>query len=375
MRIAFFTVRMLLGNGVDLVIHELARRLVADFGREVDVWTPTSDGTYDNENYSLNKLTVYGNQWNKALPILEFNAWLALRRLARSTGATGGGYDVVVPCAHPYYGAGRALGAPSVFFNFGNVPTTGFSWKGKLNWAWMDFSEAWLHKPYAAKVVSISHFLHDKQSRDIQQRGCVLHLAGDHYSSGEPAAQRRAFRARLGVGDDEVLLGYCGRLFRNHPEYKGTHKLLELGQRLHARDPRVKLVLCGIGDPPDAEWIAGEGAIPLLNHPVPEMPAFYDALDIYVCASRWEGFNLPIVEAAWHGVPSVAYDAGAHREHVTTVLVPDGDFDHLVAETAKLAGDAELRWELALKARKRAEQFSWDGVTAKFTEILAEIAV
>ena len=59
----------------------------------------------------------------------------------------------------------------------------------------------------------------------------------------------------------------------------------------------------------------------LLNFHPERMPAYYSALDIYATASKWEGFDLPIVEAAWHGVPAVAYNVGAHGEHVTAVPV------------------------------------------------------
>ncbi|MDQ3023089.1 MAG: glycosyltransferase family 4 protein, partial [bacterium] len=131
MRIAFFTTRMMLGYGVDLTIHEIARRLVAQ-GHEVDVWTPTSDGTYENEAYRLREIIVYGERVNRVLALLERNARTALRALKERLAGEGTQYDVVVPCTHPYYSAGGILDCPSVFFNFGNVPTTGFSWKGKL---------------------------------------------------------------------------------------------------------------------------------------------------------------------------------------------------------------------------------------------------
>ncbi len=361
-----------MGNGVDLVIHELAKRLVTDYGHKVDVWTPTSDGTYDHEPYNLRKLFVYGSKWNRFLPILELNTITAMRKLRNQLAEEGTVYDAVVPCTHPYYGAGDALGLPSVFFNCGNVPTTGFTWKSKLNFKWLDISEDWFHKNRVTKVISISHFLHSQQSRDVQHKGEILHLGGDHY--GERNAERRSeFRKRLGVEPQHVLLGYCGRLFQNHPEYKGTHKVLELGQKLRAENENVRLVLCGAGYDNDADWIRSYGAIPLLYLPTADMPGFFDALDIYVCASRWEGFNLPIVEAAWHDVPSVAYDVGAHGEHVTSVLVPDGDFEGLCNEVGKLAANQTRRDGLAATAKQKALQFSWDKVTERFETMVRGI--
>lgn len=363
----------MLGYGVDLTVHEIASRLTGQHRMDVDVWTPTSDGTFDHAPYRLREIIVYGAPVNRVLPLLEFNCWRALRGLRWRLESAGERYDVVVPCTHPYYGAGRALGVPQVFFNFGNVPTTGFTWKGRLNWAWLDFSERVLHKPRSARIVSISRFLHEQQSAALRQRGTVIHLGGDHYYPAPPEA-RQQLRARYGIAEDAVVLGFCGRLHRDHPPYKGTREVLELGRRVRDAQPRAQLVLCGIGSPADEEWIRDEGALPLANLPPAEMPAFYSALDIYVCASHWEGFNLPIVEAAWHGVPAVAYDAGAHGEHVTAVLVPDGDLSGLTAATLALVEDGGRRAEAAELAKQRARQFSWDRAAEGFAAVLGEVA-
>lgn len=373
MRIAFFTTRMMLGYGVDLTIHETARRLVAEHGHTVDVYTPTSDGTYAAENYGLREIIVHGGSANRALAVLELNAWRAMRRLRRGLAVAGAGYDVVVPCTHPYYCAPRALGVPGVFFNFGNVSTRGFTLKSRLNWRWLDFSERWLGKPQAEVVVSISRFLHDQQPPAFRQKGHVVYLGGDHYYPA-PDGAREAFRARHGIPADAVVLGYCGRLHRGHPPYKGTGVLLELGRRITAELPDAVLVMCGIASPEDEEWVRAAGALPVANLPPAEMPAFYAALDVYVCASRWEGFNLPLVEAAWHGVPGVAYNAGAHGEHVTAVLVADGDMEQLTARARELAADAALRQRLGAQAREKAQRFSWDATAAELAAIMAEVA-
>lgn len=372
MRVAFFTTRMMLGYGVDLTIHEIARRLVTKHGCHVDVWTPTSDGTYESEAYRLREIIVYGAPVNRALPLLEFNAWRAMRQLKARLRAAGESYDVVVPCTHPYYGAGRVFGVPDVFFNFGNVPTSGFTWKGKLNWAWLDFSERVMHKPAATRIVSISRFLHEQQSAALQRRGCVIHLGGDHYHPAHDGA-RAAFREKHGLAQDDIVMGYCGRLHRDHPPYKGTAEVLEVGRRIARVEPRARLVMCGIGSPADAEWIRSRGAVPVVNLPPADMPSFYSALDIYLCASHWEGFNLPVVEAAWHRVPSVAYDAGAHGEHVTAVLVPDHGIDGLYAATLQLVQDSARRAEMSGQAWQRAQQFSWDKCAARFAAMLDEV--
>lgn len=374
LRIAFFSTRMMLGYGVDLTVHEIASRLANRFGHSVDVWTPTSDGTYAGAPYALREIIVYGAPVNRALPLLELNAYVALRKLAARLSAAGERYDAVVPCTHPYYSAGTAFGVPQVFFNFGNVPPAGFTWKGRLNWAWLNFSDDWLCKPRSARIASISRFLHEQQRVELQRIGRVVHLGGDHYAAPDGAGLRARFRQAHNIAENTVVLGFCGRLHRNHPPYKGTRELLRLGQRIREVEPRALLAMCGIGSPADEAWVREAAALPLCNLPPGEMPAFYAALDVYVCASRWEGFNLPIVEAAWHGVPAVAYDAGAHREHVTAVLVPDGSFDELCAAALTLVRDGAQRAALGRHARERSKQFSWDRAAAAFDGLLREVA-
>lgn len=369
---------MILGYGVDLTVHELARRLAGQYGHSVDVWTPTSDGTYANEAYHLREIIVYGAPVNRALALLELNAAIALRKLRRRLAAEGLAYDVVVPCTHPYYGAGRQLGSPDIFFNFGNVPLPGASLRARLNWAWLDIAEAW-HKPRANCVASISRFLHEQQPRAVQKRGRVLHLGGDHYGAADPAdtaereRRRREARTVLGLPLDGVLLGYCGRLHRRHAAYKGTSTVLALAPQLAALAVPAQVVLCGIGSPDDEQWVRECGALALRNLPPKQMPLFYDALDVYVTASVWEGFNLPLVEAAWHGVPSVAYAAGAHAEHVTSVLITSGDSAALHRASLELATDAARRHKLARETFQLAQHFSWDRAAAEFEQLCREV--
>ncbi|MCC7477435.1 glycosyltransferase family 4 protein [bacterium] len=385
MRIAFFTTRMLLGYGVDLTVHELALRLTRR-GHQVDVWTPTFDDTYLNQPYGLHKITVHGDSANRALPILERNAQIALGRLRRELAEAGRGYDVLLPCTHPYYAAGTVLDTPQVFFNFGNVPTDGFTWKRKLNWAWLHHSEDLVFKNRSARIVSISRFLHEQQTAEQQARGTVIHLGGDHYwpawdldpasstvdAHYDRAALRSGFRERCGIPENALLLGYCGRLHRQHPAYKGTTEVMRLGRRLAERDSRIMLAMCGIGSEEDGHWVREQGALPLLNTAPADMPGFYASLDFYVTAARWEGFNLPILEAAWHGVPTVAYEVGAHAEHASGILVPELNYDELCRAALTMARDKALREDFGRQAWQRARLFSWDKAAAELEQVLEE---
>lgn len=77
------------------------------------------------------------------------------------------------------------------------------------------------------------------------------------------------------------------------------------------------------------------------------IPDWYQALSLFVAPQRWEGFGLTPLEAMATGVPVVATDVGAFPELVvdgeTGSLVPRDDLAAMMAATAGLMDDAELR--------------------------------
>lgn len=90
------------------------------------------------------------------------------------------------------------------------------------------------------------------------------------------------------------------------------------------------------------------------------VPAELRSLDVFVVASRHEGFGVAAVEAAACGLPVVASTAGGLPEVVddgtTGLLVPVEDVDTLTAAIARLIDDAVLRHRLGAAGREMAVQ-------------------
>lgn len=90
-----------------------------------------------------------------------------------------------------------------------------------------------------------------------------------------------------------------------------------------------------------------------------------------------EGWGLCVVEAASHGVPTVAYrDAGGLSESIidgaTGVLVED--LDDMTRQVSRLLGDAAAREGLGAQAREYAAQFTWASTAAYWRELLEHTA-
>jgi glycosyltransferase involved in cell wall biosynthesis len=96
---------------------------------------------------------------------------------------------------------------------------------------------------------------------------------------------------------------------------------------------------------------------------------------VHLCPSVKEGWGIAIVEAAAHGVPSVAYrDAGGVTESIVdsvTGLLAE-DFADLVTHVDKLLCDAELRGALGEACRHRTETFDWAHSASAFERLVLD---
>ena len=90
------------------------------------------------------------------------------------------------------------------------------------------------------------------------------------------------------------------------------------------------------------------------------LAAFYAQADLFVLASRFEGYGMAFTEAIAHGVPVVGTTAGAIPETVPAdagVLVPPDDVAALALALRRLIGEPEARRRLTDGARAAAAGF------------------
>jgi len=166
-----------------------------------------------------------------------------------------------------------------------------------------------------------------------------------------------AFRARLGFGPEDVVVGKIARLFR----LKGHDDLIAAAPRLVAAVPQLKFLLVGDGAwrARFAERVRRQG---LERHfvftglvPPEEIPRHVGAMDLLVHLSRREGLARALPQALAAARPVVAYDLDGAGEvcvdEQTGFLVKAGDLPALEKRIVQLARDPDLRRRLGQRGQ------------------------
>lgn len=193
-----------------------------------------------------------------------------------------------------------------------------------------------------------------------------------------------AFRAEIGVGPDEVLIGIVGRVW----PWKGQQTFLDAAARIAPRFPTVRFAVIGdvlfaserdylaeLRDHARTIGIAGRVVFTGHREDVPEVMA---GLDLLVHASRAEPFGRVLIEAMAAARPIVAFGDGGVPEIVidgeTGRLVAPGDVEALAGAMAELIADPNRRRALGAAGRARVERLFTAAATARSIErILEEI--
>jgi glycosyltransferase involved in cell wall biosynthesis len=209
-------------------------------------------------------------------------------------------------------------------------------------------------------LIAVSARTASEWSRTLQVptgRIDVLHNPIDTARFRPDAAARKSTRDELGVDDDCIVIGYCGRLIRE----KGVDILLRAVASLVADKRPVKLIVLGsdgqnvvlYGEPlePKLKSLAHElgiaGAVAFLGAR-PDVERWYNAMDVVVAPSVYsEPFGLVVAEALACGRPVIASRIGGIPEIMTgpldEFLVPPNDVAALAAALRRLIGDPQRR--------------------------------
>lgn len=176
----------------------------------------------------------------------------------------------------------------------------------------------------------------------------------------------------VGRPSAEPLFVAVGRLV----PHKRFDRLLDLWERVR---PVTGGRLVIVGDGPlrdELEAAAGDDVTFTGYVSDAERDDWLARASLLVHPAEVEGWGLVVMEAAGHGVPTVAYDVAGVRDSVVdghTGLLGRDD-DEVASNWARLALDPTRRSEMAEAARRRALRFCDDGMVLAMEAVLCEAA-
>lgn len=234
--------------------------------------------------------------------------------------------------------------------------------------------------PRCRLAVCDSHFNEVELQQAGYARTAVVPLLIDMTSTGaapDPGLAQHLAQAKAGGGADLLFVGKVS-------PHKAPHDLVKVLAALRrSDDPRARLHLVGspLGERyRQALWAFAErlGVANAVDLPGSvdgaRLEAYYRAADVFVCASDHEGFCVPIVEAMGHGVPVVAYAAGAVAETVGNagLVLPTKEPLPFAAAVARVATDVPLRRRLQAAGARRVADFDVRRSTERFVELVRQ---
>ena len=174
-----------------------------------------------------------------------------------------------------------------------------------------------------------------------------------------PGLDGTEIRDKYNLGDSPVIL-FVGGL----RPVKGVHQLIQAFNSVKEKITNAKLIIVGRPDYPyyfnTLKRISDDSVV--FTGPVSHefLPLYYAACDIYASCSRWETYNLPLLEAQACRKPVVVFNVSAHPEVVTDgetgFLVPFTDANALAEAIIKLLKNDKLRQEIGKNAYKAAKE-------------------
>lgn len=238
----------------------------------------------------------------------------------------------------------------------------------------------------AARVIAVSESVAARlrQQRIVDDgKISVIHngINLERFSKRRTNAEREAVRAKLGV-QGRFVVGTVGSLL----PLKGNEEFVRAAGSIASAHPDVDFVIVGDEDPSHRHHRAElEAVVTELNLGdrlrivdwKDDLALFYDAIDVYVSASRSEAFGLSIVEAMASGKPVVATATEGAKEIVddgtTGMLVDIGDVERLAGCVGTLLDNAGERDAMGARARVAAAQFSLEKMVDETEGLYREV--
>jgi glycosyltransferase involved in cell wall biosynthesis len=252
--------------------------------------------------------------------------------------------------------------------------------------SWWTRTKARLIYPLSARratlVSTVSHY----SKRDIVR---YYGIAPDKIRVVPEGVDTRLFRPILDrrlladwrkrvLGEDAPVILYVGKPTRrrNLPNLIRAFARLKQARRLPHRLLLIGTALPGASFEPLVSELGLTREVvmvPYAGHD--EIALAYNASDMLVYPSDYEGFGMPVLEAMACGRPVIALDNTAFPEFAGGVawLLPDGRVDTLARAIEELLTDEARRERMAQQGPRRAAEYDWRIITRRYIELMVAL--
>lgn len=177
--------------------------------------------------------------------------------------------------------------------------------------------------------------------------------------------------------DDWVNIIFVGRIVPN----KKHEDIIKAFYYYKCINPKSRLFLPGGYDNNEPYFQALQSLVQRLNvsdvHflgkvPFDDLVSYYMLSDVFLCMSEHEGFNVPIVESMYFGIPIIAYNSSAipYTLGNAGILVNKKDYCKLAELMDIIASDVKLKERLIHVQRERFKEFELGKTSIKFRQII-----
>lgn len=217
---------------------------------------------------------------------------------------------------------------------------------------------------------SIKHYYANPANSELVFLGSDLHKKLSLIKS----AQVKRLRKRLGLADDDVAVGFVGRLV----DWKGIDVLIQAFSKIH--QPNVKLVIFGSGQNQAGSIdknLKANRQVRLAGF-INNQALIFRSIDIFVLPSKKaEPFSTALIEAAMAALPIIATKTGGTEEFIrhgiNGLLIPPNDAGKLHEALVRLIDDRQFADKIGAQSRKDTEMFTEEKLTEKLEKIYLNI--
>lgn len=156
-------------------------------------------------------------------------------------------------------------------------------------------------------------------------------------------------------------------------EFKRIQNIIEAIKIIKQKGYKIQLNWITPSNP-----IKNKGLNPIINPPQIVIGDTLRKTDIYICASMYESFCLPVLEAMTCGAAIITTNNGGNmdfvKDSINALIIKKDNIEDIVEKVEKLINSRELIDSLVKNGVEESAQYSWNATIIKIEKYYQEIA-